>query len=194
VHRNSILTLTLLTWRIWWAPNNARKWHRGFNSTFKVLIGSNKMQQYAGIYLLQNHSTCFGCPSHQSSGVHKSVTAASGTGHSIWATAFLQCGLNISKIMKYEVSWKSVLWQSCVSYEHDKANRRLKCVKLYLNSYAYLHGVEKVTGKVRLRTGHEGPEGEKVYSSTVSLTTALDEVGGQRQSPAALPPGMTRYP
>jgi len=28
------------------------------------------MQQYAGIYLLQNHSTCFGCPSHPSSGVH----------------------------------------------------------------------------------------------------------------------------
>ena len=39
------------------------------------------MQQYAGIYLLQNYSTCFGCPSHQSSGVHKTVTAASGTGH-----------------------------------------------------------------------------------------------------------------
>jgi hypothetical protein len=43
------------------------------------------MQQSAGIYLLQNHSTCFGCPSHPSSGVHKTVTAASGTGHSIWA-------------------------------------------------------------------------------------------------------------
>ena len=39
------------------------------------------MQQYAGIYLLQNYSTCFGSPSHPSSGVHKTVTAASGTGH-----------------------------------------------------------------------------------------------------------------
>ena len=48
-----------------------------------ILIRSNKMQQYAGIYLLQNHSTCFGCPSHPSSGVHKTVTAASGTDHSI---------------------------------------------------------------------------------------------------------------
>ena len=48
-----------------------------------ILIRSNKMQQYAGIYLLQNHSTCFGCPSHPSPGVHKTVTAASGTGHSI---------------------------------------------------------------------------------------------------------------
>ena len=32
-------------------------------------------------FLLQNHSTCFGCPSHPSSGEHKTVTAASGTGH-----------------------------------------------------------------------------------------------------------------
>ena len=37
------------------------------------------MQRYAGIYLLQEYSTCFGCPSHPSSGVHKTVTAASGT-------------------------------------------------------------------------------------------------------------------
>jgi hypothetical protein len=51
------------------------------------------MQQYAGIYLLQSHSTHFRCPSHPSSGVHKTVTAASGTGHSIWVTTFLQCGL-----------------------------------------------------------------------------------------------------
>ena len=57
-----------------------------------ILIRSNKMQQYAGIYFLQNHSTCFGCPSHPSSGAYKTVTAASGTGHSICATAFLQRG------------------------------------------------------------------------------------------------------
>jgi len=51
------------------------------------------MQQYAGIYLPQNHSTCFGCLSHPSSGVHQFVTAASGTGHSIRATNFCQRGL-----------------------------------------------------------------------------------------------------
>ena len=54
-----------------------------FGNTDNILIRSNKMQQYAGIYLLQNHSTCFGRPSHPSSGVHKTVTADSGTGHSI---------------------------------------------------------------------------------------------------------------
>ena len=27
-------TLILLTWRIWWAPNNASSWQMGFNSAF----------------------------------------------------------------------------------------------------------------------------------------------------------------
>jgi len=31
------LTLILLTWRIWWAPNNASRWQMGFNSAFKGL-------------------------------------------------------------------------------------------------------------------------------------------------------------
>jgi len=50
------------------------------------------MQQYADIYLLQNHSTCIGCLPHPSSGVHKTITAASGTGHNIWATTTLEEG------------------------------------------------------------------------------------------------------
>jgi hypothetical protein len=36
--------------------------------------------------------------------------------------------------------------------------------------------------------------GKKRYSSTLSLTSQLDGVGGQRHAPAALPPGKTRYP
>ena len=31
------LTLILLTWRIWWACNNASRWQMGFNSAFKGL-------------------------------------------------------------------------------------------------------------------------------------------------------------
>jgi len=31
------LTLNPLTWRIWWAPNNASRWQMGFNSVFKGL-------------------------------------------------------------------------------------------------------------------------------------------------------------
>ena len=34
---HAFLTLILVTWRIWWAPNNASKWQMGFNSAFKSL-------------------------------------------------------------------------------------------------------------------------------------------------------------
>ena len=51
------------------------------------------MQQYAGVYLLQNYSTRFGCLSHPSSGVHQTVNAPSGTGHSVRITTFRQRGL-----------------------------------------------------------------------------------------------------
>ena len=33
-----------------------------------------------------------------------------------------------------------------------------------------------------------------MYSPTLSLTSALDGLGGQRHAPGALSPGKTRYP
>ena len=44
-------------------------------------------------------------------------------------------------------------------------------------------------GKVK---GHEGPEWEQKYGSTLSLTSALDGVGGQRHAPTSSPLGKTR--
>ena len=57
-------------------------------------------------------------------------------------------------------------------------------------------GRGKCKGKVPPITGHEGPEGEQMYSYTLSSTSALDMGGwvGQRYAPAALPAGKTRYP
>ena len=37
------LTLILLTWRKWWAPNNASKQEMGFNSAFKGLMQLTKL-------------------------------------------------------------------------------------------------------------------------------------------------------
>ena len=48
------------------------------------------MQQHADIYLLLNYSTCLGRPSRPSSGVHKTVVAASGTDHTIWGASFFK--------------------------------------------------------------------------------------------------------
>ena len=36
----------------------------GYVHRDSILIRSNEIQQYAGVYLLQNYSTCFGCLSH----------------------------------------------------------------------------------------------------------------------------------
>jgi hypothetical protein len=51
---------------------------------------SNKMQQYADLYLLLNYSTCSGVHCTQSSVVHKTVVAASGTDHTVWGASFLK--------------------------------------------------------------------------------------------------------
>ena len=58
------------------------------------------------------------------------------------------------------------------------------CCTFHLNIKGNFHPI----------TDHEGPEVEQRDSSTLSLTSALDRMGGQRHAPAALPPGKTRYP
>jgi len=52
----------------------------------------------------------------------------------------------------------------------------------------------KGKGKVLPITGHEEPEGEQMYSSTLPSTSALDRVGVQHHALADLPLEMTRYP
>jgi len=52
----------------------------------------------------------------------------------------------------------------------------------------------KAKGKVHPRTGHEGPGGDYMCNYTLSLTSVLEGMGGQRHTPAASPPGKTRYP
>ena len=51
-----------------WLTHKILRWPLDFCITCasSILITSNEMQQYAGIYLLQNCSTCFGCLSHPS--------------------------------------------------------------------------------------------------------------------------------
>ena len=49
-------------------------------------------------------------------------------------------------------------------------------------------------GKGQPITDHKGPEVEYSYTSTLSLTSALDGMGCQHHATAALLPGKTRYP
>jgi len=47
--------------------------------------------------------------------------------------------------------------------------------------------------KFTLQQATKAQRGKKTYTSTLSLTSELDGVGGRRHAPAALAPGKTRY-
>jgi len=51
-----------------------------------------------------------------------------------------------------------------------------------MNIYIYIYK-DKDKGKVHSRTGHEGSKGEERYSSTLSLTSALDGGGWSTPHP-----------
>jgi hypothetical protein len=55
-------------------------------------------------------------------------------------------------------------------------------------------GKGKGKGKVHPRIGHEGPEGEYMQSSTLSLTSALDEGGWLTPRPGRFTPGKDLVP
>jgi hypothetical protein len=63
----------------------------------------------------------------------------------------------------------------------------LLCLKLIFGS--------KLTGTIHPRTGHEGPEWKQRYSSTLSLTSALDGGGWLKPRSGRFFPGKeARYP
>jgi len=51
------------------------------NQSYILIIVQQDPIQGSVFNILQVHYTCFGCQPHPSSGVHKTVTTASGTGH-----------------------------------------------------------------------------------------------------------------
>jgi len=69
----------------------------------------------------------------------------------------------------------------------------MNILSIYLDPLNIRYKV-RAKGKVHPITCNFCPEGEWRYSSTLSLTSALDEVGSQRHSPAVLPQEVNRYP
>jgi hypothetical protein len=85
-----------------------------------------------------------------------------------------------------------IVFEFALTNSSGRLNVRNACPHLVQNLSSclqpkYVKGKGK--GKVHPRTVREGPEGEKRYSSDLSLTSALDVVGGQRHAPVALTPG-----
>jgi hypothetical protein len=52
----------------------------------------------------------------------------------------------------------------------------------------------KVNDKYQPRIDHEGPERKYKFSTTLSLTSALDWVGGRCDAPTAVPAGRDPVP
>ena len=86
----------------YWIPmyEQRRFYIRGSVHRNPRLKKSNEMQQYADIYLLLNYSICFGRPSRPSSGVHKTVVAASGTDHTVREACFFKRDQISSRLKK----------------------------------------------------------------------------------------------
>jgi hypothetical protein len=66
--------------------------------------------------------------------------------------------------------------------------------KPHLSTIIPCINIIKVKVKVTLEQATKAQRGEQRYSSTLSLTSALDGVGVQSHALAALPPRKTRYP
>ena len=63
----------------------------GYVHRWSILITVQRDATQSSLFIIpQVHSTCFGCKLHPSSGIHKTVTTASGTGHIFCAAPSLQ--------------------------------------------------------------------------------------------------------
>jgi len=78
--------------------------------------------------------------------------------------------------------WLMTYYEMCS--ENKKKNVLIKFCRIL--SFVLYH-VPSAYSKDKFcpRTGREGPKGEERYSSTLSLPSALDGVGGQLHAPAA---------
>jgi hypothetical protein len=75
------------------SPEQLNHMCNGSVHLWSVLIIVQRDTTQSSIFIiLQVHSTCFGCQPHPLSGVHKTVTTASGHGHIFCAAASLQRG------------------------------------------------------------------------------------------------------
>jgi hypothetical protein len=126
-----ILTLTPLTWRTWWAPNNASRWQMGFNSEFRwltlillmwrkgwapnsILIYIQQDATLHSLFISGNCSTYFGWFFHPSSGAHTPVFTASGICHTVTAICRYRGRVGTGLIVLWvayarllNISWKS---------------------------------------------------------------------------------------
>jgi len=127
----------------------------------------------------------FDSPSYNNGSETKWETPAEGVPLQV-TTAVHACSRNLGATAKFQ---KPEEWHKRVPYWGApglSCLRSASLTRLVTNTTVVIWN-----GKRHPRTGHEGPEGEYMYSSTLSLTSALDRVGGRH---ARFIPGKTPVP
>ena len=76
--------------------------------------------------------------------------------------------------------------------EEETQNMVLHEVPYFINCHTEKKGKGK--GKFLPRTGHEGPEGKQMYSSTLPSSSALDVGGWSTKRPGCFTPGNDPVP
>ena len=99
--------------------------------------------------------------------------------HKSYDVKYRKC---LVSIMLMNLISKNRIWMKVLTYVTVTTSRMLHYSK------------SKGKGKVHPRTGHEGPEGEKVCSSTLPSTSALDGGGWSMPRPSCFTPRKTQYP
>jgi len=79
-----------------------------------LIIAQRDAAQSSLLIILQVHCTCFGCQPHPSSGVLKTVTTASGTGHILCAATSLQRGQAWSRWREVAAQYRRLQLHFCV--------------------------------------------------------------------------------
>ena len=80
--------------------------------------------------------------------------------------------LHVSLLACRILRWRLGFWKICASLFCKHLRPGVICSKI---SPLKRSGLCKGKGKTHPVTGHEGPEGEYMYRSTLSLTSALNE-------------------
>jgi len=122
----SSLTLILLTWRIWWAPNNASKWQMGFNLAFKGLIPSKN------VLPLYFRATYVTIKNIKYKGPHvKCLIFLSHFKHTWTSLTYL------NESPQHEISQKSVQWKPSCSIRTGHTAIRINMTKLIVGFWNF---------------------------------------------------------
>ena len=99
----------------------------------------------------------------------------------------------LHKPRQYSIAYYTPIWYSLLLLDY-KPVQLVTVLNTVGNCNTMVSIIIRAKGKGHPRTGHEGPEVEQMYSSSLSLTSALDAGGQSTPRPGHLTPGKDPVP